>query len=47
MKKGFEKIRAYNRKEIQQLKISLDEMHKNSQENRELAIQQEELIKQL
>jgi ABC-type phosphate transport system auxiliary subunit len=32
MNKGFEQIRACDRKEIQQLKISLDEMHKNSQQ---------------
>jgi ABC-type phosphate transport system auxiliary subunit len=37
--KGFEQIRVYDRHEIQQLKISLDEMHKKSQESRELAIQ--------
>jgi hypothetical protein len=47
MNKGFEQIRACDRQEIQQLKISLDEMHKNSQANRELAIQREELVKQL
>jgi hypothetical protein len=47
MNKGFEQIRACDRQEIQQLKISLDEMHKNSQASRELAIQQGELVKQL
>jgi ABC-type phosphate transport system auxiliary subunit len=47
MNKGFEQIRAHDRQEIQQLKINLDEMHKNSQASRELAIQQEELVKQL
>ena len=44
MNKDLEKIRARDRKEIQQLKTSLDE---NSQVNRELVVQQEELIKQL
>jgi hypothetical protein len=39
MNKGFEQIRACDRQEIQQLKINLDEMHKNSQASRELAIQ--------
>jgi hypothetical protein len=35
MTKGFEKIRAYDRQEIQQLKINLDEMKINSQESKE------------
>jgi hypothetical protein len=30
MNRGFEKIRACDRQEIQQLKFSLDEMHKNA-----------------
>jgi ABC-type phosphate transport system auxiliary subunit len=47
MNKGFEQIRAYDRQEIQQLKISLDEMHKNSQASRELVIQRGYLVKQL
>jgi hypothetical protein len=47
MNKGLEKIRAYDRQEIQQLKTSLDELHRNSQANRELTIQREELVKQL
>ena len=47
MNKDFEQIRVYDRQEIQQLKISLDEMHKNSQASRELAIQQGELVEQL
>ena len=46
MNKGFDQIRACDRQEIQQLKINLDEMHKNSQASRELAIKQEELVKQ-
>ena len=44
MNKDFEQIRACDRQEIQQLKTSLDE---NSQTNRALTTQQEELIKQL
>jgi hypothetical protein len=47
MNKGFEQIRACDRQEIHQLKTSLEEMHKNSQASRELAIQQGELVKQL
>jgi hypothetical protein len=47
MKKDFEQVRASDRQQIQQPKTSLDELHKNSQDNREMAIQQGELIKQL
>jgi hypothetical protein len=47
MNKGFEKIRVYDMQEIQQLKISLDEMSKNSQASREVVIQHGELVKQL
>ena len=47
MNRGFEQIRACDRQEIQQLKISLDEMHKNAKVSRELAIQQGELVEQL
>jgi len=47
MNKDFEQIRACDRHEIQHVKTSLDEIHKNSQANRELAIQQGELVKQL
>jgi hypothetical protein len=47
MNRGFEQIRACDRQEIQQLKFSLDEMHKNAQASREWAIQQGELVKQL
>jgi hypothetical protein len=47
MNKGFEKLRACDRHEIQQLKTSLDEMHKHSLGSRELAIQHAELVKQL
>jgi hypothetical protein len=47
MNKSFEQIRACDRQEIQQLKFSLDEMHKNAQASREWASQQGELVKQL
>jgi hypothetical protein len=47
MNKDFEQIRACDRQEIQQLKFSLDEMHKNAQASREWAIQQGGLLKQL
>jgi uncharacterized protein YigA (DUF484 family) len=47
MNKYFEQVRACDRQQIQQLKTNLDELYKNSQANRELATQQEELIKQL
>jgi hypothetical protein len=36
MTKGFEQVKAHEKKEIQHLKISLDEMQKNSQADREL-----------
>jgi len=39
MNRGFELIRAHDRQEIQQLKINLDEIHKNSQASRESTIQ--------
>jgi predicted RNase H-like nuclease (RuvC/YqgF family) len=45
--KGFEQARASDRQEIQQLKSSLNEMHKNVQASRGQAIQQSELVKQL
>jgi len=47
MNRGFENIRACDILEIQQLKFSLNEMHKNAQTSREWAIQQGELVKQL
>jgi ABC-type phosphate transport system auxiliary subunit len=47
MNKDFEQVRACDRQQIQQLKTNLDELYQNSQANRELATQQEELIKQL
>jgi hypothetical protein len=47
MNKGFKHIRAHDRKEIQQLKISLEEMQKNSQASKELEDRQGELVKQL
>jgi cell division septum initiation protein DivIVA len=45
--KGLEQARASDRQEIQQLKSSLDEMHKNVQASEGRAIQQGELVKQL
>jgi hypothetical protein len=45
--KGFEQIRASDKQEIQQLKSSLDEMHKNAQASKGQAIQQSELVKQI
>jgi hypothetical protein len=47
MNKDFEQVRVGDRQQIQQLKTDLDELYRNSQTNRELATQQEELIKQL
>jgi hypothetical protein len=47
MNKSFEQIRVCDTQEIQQLKSSLDEMHKNAQASREWAFQQGELVKQL
>jgi hypothetical protein len=38
MNRGFEHIRACDRQEIQQLKFSLNEMHKNAQASREWVI---------
>ena len=43
--KSFEHIRSCDRHKIQQIKISLDEMHKNAQESREWVGQQGELVK--
>jgi hypothetical protein len=45
--KGLEQARASDKQEIQLLKSSLDEMHKNMQESERQTIQQDELIKQL
>jgi hypothetical protein len=47
MNKEFEQVRAYDRHQIQQLKANLDELYQNSQDNRGLVTQQEELIKKL
>jgi ABC-type phosphate transport system auxiliary subunit len=47
MNKEFEQVRAYDKHHIQQLKTNLDELYHNSQENRGLVTQQEELIKKL
>jgi hypothetical protein len=45
MNKEFEQVRSYDRHQIQQLKANLGELYKNSQANRGLFTQQEELIK--
>ena len=47
MNKEFEQVIADDKHEIQQLKSNLDELHQNSQDNRGLVTQQEELIKKL
>jgi ABC-type phosphate transport system auxiliary subunit len=47
MNRGFEHIRACDQTRNSATQISLDEMHKNLQASRELAIQQGELVKQL
>jgi hypothetical protein len=47
MNQDFDQIRAYERHQIQQLQASIEEFQRNSQADRELATQQEELIKQL
>ena len=45
--KGIEQARANDKQEIQQLKTSLDEMHRNVQASEGQSIQQSELVKQL
>jgi ABC-type phosphate transport system auxiliary subunit len=45
--KGLEYARASDKQEIQQLKTSLDEMHRNVQASEGQSIQQSELVKQL
>jgi hypothetical protein len=47
MNQDFEQIRAYDRHQIQQLQANLKELHRNSQANKGLVTQQEELIKKL
>jgi uncharacterized protein YigA (DUF484 family) len=47
MNKDVEQVRAHDRQQIQQLKTNLDELYQNSQANRELATQWEELIRKL
>jgi peptidoglycan hydrolase CwlO-like protein len=47
MNRDFEHIRAYDRHQIQQLQANLEELHQNSQDNKGLITQQEELIKKL
>jgi chromosome segregation ATPase len=45
--KSFEQIRASDKQEIQQLKSSLEEMHRNIQASQGRATQQDELVRQL
>jgi chromosome segregation ATPase len=45
--KDFEQIRASDKQEIQQLKSSLEEMHRNIQASQGRATQQDELVRQL
>ena len=47
MNRDFEQTRAYDMHQIQQLQANLEELHHNSQANKGLIMQQEELIKQL
>jgi hypothetical protein len=47
MNRDFEQVRAYDRHQIQQLQANLEELHQNSQANKGLITQHEELIKQL
>jgi hypothetical protein len=47
MKQDFDQIRAYEKNQSQQLQASIEEFQRNSQDDRELATQREELIKQL
>ena len=47
MSQDFEQVRAYDRHQIQQLQANLEELHQNSQDNKGLITQQEELINQL
>jgi hypothetical protein len=47
MNQDFEQVRAYDRHQIQQLQANLEELHQNSQANKGLVTQQEELIKKL
>jgi hypothetical protein len=47
MNRYFEQIRVYDRHQIQQLQANLEELHQNSQDNKGLITQQEELIKKL
>ena len=47
MNNDFDQIRAYERHQIQQLQGNIEDFQRNSEADRELSIQQEELIKQL
>jgi hypothetical protein len=45
MSQDFEQIRAYDRHQIQQLQANLEELHQNSQANKGLVTQRDELIR--
>jgi hypothetical protein len=47
MSQEFEQIRAYDWHQIQQLRANLDELHRNSQADKGLITQRDELIKKL
>jgi hypothetical protein len=47
MSQDFEQIRAYDRHQIQQLRANLEELHRNSQANKGLVTQRDELIRKL
>jgi DNA anti-recombination protein RmuC len=44
MSQDFEQIRAHDRHQIQQLQANLEELHRNSQANKGLVTQRDELI---
>ena len=45
MSRDFKQIRAYDQNQIQQLRANLDEIHRNSQVDKGLITQRDELIK--
>ena len=47
MNQDFEQIRAYDRHQIQQLQANLEELHWNSQANKGLVTQRDQLIRKL
>ena len=47
MSQDFEQIKAYDRHQIQRLQANLEELHRNSQANKGLVTQRDELIKKL